>query len=54
MNIKFREQHQKTPLADAKTMLEKSHQEVMKMIATHSDEELFTKKYYSWTGTSSL
>ena len=54
MNIKFREKHQKTPLADAKEMLNKSHQDVMKMISTHSDEELFTKKFYTRTGTSSL
>lgn len=54
MNIKFREKHQKISLAEAKQMLEISHQQVLKMIATHTDEELFTKKHYDWTGTTSL
>ena len=54
MNIKFREQHQKTSLTDAKTMLEKSHQDVIKTVEKHSNDELFVKKYYPRTGTSSL
>lgn len=54
MNIKFWEQHQKTPYKDAIIMLKESHNQVMKCIQIFSDEELFTKKYYSWTGTTSL
>ena len=54
MNVMFWEKHQKTALAKAKKMLEKSHSDVMELLDTFSDEELFTKKFYSWTGTSNL
>jgi hypothetical protein len=54
MNIEFWKQHQKTSLADAKNRVEKSHQATMKMIESHTNEELFTKKFYSRTGTTSL
>lgn len=35
-------------------MLENSHLEVRKIIESHSDEDLFTKKKYKWTGSTSL
>ena len=54
MNIKFREKHQKTGLNEAKQMLERSHQQALEMMKHHTDEELFTKKYYTRTGTTSL
>ena len=54
MNIEFFKKHQHTPLEDAKKKLMKSHQESLSLIQTFSDEELFTKKHYSWTGTTSL
>ena len=54
MNVEFWEKHQDTPLDVAKEMLKNSHADVMKIINKFSDEELFTKKYFSWTGTSSL
>lgn len=54
MNIKLWEKHQETSLEDAITLLEKSHSEVMNLINTFSNEELFTNKYFSWTGTTSL
>lgn len=54
MNVEFWKQHQKTSLVNAKKMLEKSHQAVIKMIESHTNDELFTKKFYSRTGTSSL
>lgn len=31
-----------------------SHQQVMRIIRNHSDRELFTKKKYTWTGSTSL
>lgn len=31
-----------------------SHTQVVALINQHSDEELFTKKHYRWTGTTSL
>ena len=54
MNIGFWENHQKTPLEKAITLLEKSHSDVIKLIEIFSNEELFTKKYFSWTGTTNL
>ncbi|MDT2848994.1 ClbS/DfsB family four-helix bundle protein [Vagococcus carniphilus] len=54
MNIEFWEKHQTTSLETAVTQLEKSHQDCLQIIETYTDEELFTKKYYNWTGSTSL
>lgn len=54
MNVKFWEKHQTTALQEAKDMLLKSHQDVMSILEGLSDEDLFTKKKYDWTGTSHL
>ena len=54
MNIGFWGKHQKTPLGEAVALLEKSHSDVMTLIDSFSNEELFTNKYFSWTGTTSL
>ena len=54
MNIVFWEKHQKTPYNESKKLLKESHKEVMTVIAKFSDTELFTKKHFKWTGTSSL
>ena len=37
-----------------KKMLAESHRKVMEMAADFTNEELFTKKYYNWTGTTDL
>ena len=50
MNQMFWKRNQGTSLESAKAMLEKSHKTVMSLIEKYSDEELFTKKYYPWTG----
>ncbi|MCW3161359.1 ClbS/DfsB family four-helix bundle protein [Chryseobacterium oryctis] len=54
MNIEFWKKHQKTTLDKSMELLMESHSSVMKLIDTFSDEELFTKKYFSWTGSTSL
>lgn len=54
MNQEFWQKHQSTTYAQAKDMLLESHQQVLAMIQTFSSEELFTKAYFSWTGTTSL
>ncbi len=54
MNIEFFNKHQQTSYQKAIELLKNSHLEVMKLIESFSDEELFTKKYFSWTGTTSL
>ena len=54
LNVEFWEKHQKTSLEEAFSLLSKKHSEVMELIDTLSNEELFTKKYYNWTGTTSV
>lgn len=54
MNIEFWENHQSTSLETAKEMLSKSHDEVIKLIESFSNEELFTKAYFKWSGTTSV
>jgi hypothetical protein len=41
-------------LTESLKLLRKSHKTMMKIIESHTDEELFTKKKYGWTGTTSL
>ena len=48
------EQAQTISLAQATADLASTHSDMMVLINAHSDEELFTKKLYSWTGTTSL
>ena len=54
MNVGFWEKHQHTSLSDAKQMVKESHREVMALIETFSNDELFAKKMFDWTGTSTL
>lgn len=54
MNVEFWKKHQSTSFIESVSLLESSHIEVMKLIDSFSDEQLFTKKYYPWTGTTSL
>jgi hypothetical protein len=54
MNVEFWKKHQTTPLIDAKRMLKESHKDVMALIETFSNDELFAKKSFDWTGTSTV
>ena len=54
MNVEFWRRHQPTPYEQSRDMLTQSHAEVLALIAGFTDEELFTKQHYKWTGTSSL
>ncbi len=54
LNQWIREKYQDVPLAEAKKSLRKSHQAVRKLIQKHTDMELFEKKKYKWTGSTSL
>lgn len=54
LNLKFWEKHQSTTLDKAKTILVESHKMVMELLEMFTNEELFSKGYYSWTGTTSL
>lgn len=54
MNVEIWKKHQTTPLTDAKKMLQESHNKVMNLIETFSNDELFARKQFSWTGTTTL
>jgi len=54
LNRELWAQHQDTSLEEARHLLEQSHSEVHELILRHTDEELFTKKRYAWTGSTSL
>lgn len=54
MNVGFWTKHQNTTLEEAREMLEKSHQEVLHLAETFSNEELFSKGVYNWVGGSTL
>lgn len=48
------EKYKKVKLDEAEKRLQESHIVVSKLIESHSDEELFEKKRYTWTGSTSL
>lgn len=54
MNNEFVSQHQQTSYDDAKKLFIKNHQEVMNRLDDFTDQELFNKKVFSWTGNSTL
>ena len=54
MNDAFWKKHQKTSLEEAIRLLEQSHREVLELIEVFSNDELFTKGVYKWTGGTSL
>jgi len=54
LNHRIYEKYRDTDLKKAITMLKKSHKDIMALVEKHNDDELFTKKKYAWTGTTSL
>ena len=54
MNVGFWQKHQDTPYEKSRGMLVDSHAKVMGLIESFSNDELFTKKHFPWTGTSHL
>lgn len=54
MNLEFWKKHQSTPYNEAIALLCESHAEVMCLIDTFTNEQLFTKKLFDWTGTTSF
>jgi len=54
MNMMFWEKHQSTAYEDAKRMLMQSHREVISLIEGFSNEELFEKQYFKWSGTTNI
>ena len=54
LNRRIWEKYKGTDLKKAITSFKKSHKDVMALVEQHSNDELFTKKKYQWTGTTSL
>ena len=54
LNKKIWEDYRNIKLEEAKELLDKSYSEVQKLIKKHSNDELFEKKRFKWTGTTSL
>lgn len=54
MNVEFWKKHQTTSLEDAKAMLQESYAKVIHLIEGMSNEELFTRQYFDWTGNNAL
>lgn len=50
MNVEFWKKHQLTELEDIKMRLKKSHKEIISIIESFTNEELFTKGVYKWVG----
>jgi hypothetical protein len=48
------EKYKDTPLEEAMEKFKSSYKKVRRLIEKHSDEELFEKKRFKWTGTTSM
>lgn len=54
LNFLIWQQYTDVTLSVAVKRVTLSHQRVLSIIDLHTDEEIFTKKYYKWTKTSNL
>ena len=54
LNRAIWEKYQSVELSEVRERLNESYGDLQHMIAHHSDEELFEKKRYAWTGSTSL
>lgn len=54
LNAKIWQDYQGFSYIDTYELLNSSFTSIQKLITSHSNEELFTKKRYKWTGTTSL
>jgi hypothetical protein len=54
MNIELWKKHQDTHLENAEEMVKKSHKALLELIQHFSNDELFTKQIFNWTGTTTL
>lgn len=52
--MEFWEKHQNTSYEETNTMLCESHKKVIALIESLTDEELFEKKHFPWTGTTNI
>jgi len=54
MNVEFWKKHQTTEYEKSKQMLKESHEKVLQLIETFSNDELFSKGHFKWTGGTTL
>lgn len=54
LNMQIWENYQDVTLNQAMKKLNLSHERVMDLIKSHTNEEIMTKKYFKWTKTSNL
>ena len=54
LNMRTWENYQDVTLNQAMKKLKLSHERVMELIRSHTNEEIMTKKHYKWTKTSNL
>ncbi len=54
LNQKIWEDYQNYSYEDVYKMIHKSFEELQNIINSHTNDELFTKKKYKWTGTTSI
>lgn len=54
LNRKIWEQYSNEGLENVRKLLRDSYEDIQKIIRSHSDEDLFEKKKYKWTGSTSM
>ncbi|HMO15289.1 MAG TPA: ClbS/DfsB family four-helix bundle protein [Pirellulaceae bacterium] len=54
LNAALRDKHQRTSLKHIRSSLQETHIQLLQLINTHTNTELFEKRRYSWTGSTSL
>ena len=54
LNQMILERYQNVDFERVKIQFEETHLQISEIIAQHTDTELFTKKYYKWTNSTSL
>lgn len=54
MNVEFWKKHQSTAQDEAEGLVKESHAQVLELIGRFTNEELFAKKHFAWTGTTTL
>lgn len=54
LNVEFFRRHQTTSFETAEKLLRESHAEVLTLLEKESNESLFSKGYYEWTGGTTL
>lgn len=54
LNEKLYQDYRNISWEDVMNKLKTSHAKVMKLVKKHTEEELFTKKKYKWTGSTSM